>query len=136
MSRSENDKVVTSVVNNFEIVLTARGDGIVGGDVTILSVHVVRAGTRIVTQPHTVILDTIGGIRFLNLFDLNNLTVGLLDFLETTQKVPEARLGHNVIGRKDGHSVERWVRVGLVHQVTTHNAILAQLKSNLLEQSI
>lgn len=88
-----------------------------------------RASARVVAQPDAVVLHTVGSIRLLDLLDLNNLAVSLLHLLETTQEVPEARLGHNVVGRKDGHAVEWWVWVRLVHQVTTHDAILTKLNS-------
>lgn len=36
----------------------------------------------------------------------DNLSVGLLDLFQLSEVVPESRLGDNIVGRKDSHSVE------------------------------
>ncbi len=51
----------------YVCILTALGDGSRGGQVSVLSVHVVGAATRVVTQPDTEVLHLQGGL----LVDLN-----------------------------------------------------------------
>lgn len=52
-----------------------------------------------------------------------DLTVGLLDLAELAKEVPESRLGHNIVGRKDAHTVELGGRVGLRGQVTADDLV-------------
>lgn len=111
--------------------LTTSSDCVIGRDVTVLAVHVVASSARVVSQPDTVVLDALCGVRLLDLLYLDDLTIGLLDLLETSQKVPETRLGDDLIGCKDGHAVQGRVRVELVHQVAAHNSVLTQLENRI-----
>lgn len=108
-------------------VTIARSDGIVGGNVTVFSIHVVRASARIVSKPDSVILHLLGSIRLLNFLNLDNLAVGLLNLLQFRKKVPEPRLCNDMIGRKDGHAVQWWVGDLLGGQMSSHDTILTQL---------
>lgn len=95
------------------------------------------AGAGVVSEPDTVVLDALSGVRFLDLLDLDDLTVGLLDLLQLRQKVPESRLGDDVVWRKDGHAVQRWVGDLAGGQMTTHNSVLTklQMESNVRNQN-
>ena len=56
----------------------------------------------------------------------HDLTVGLLDLAELAKEVPETRLGHNIVGRKDAHTVNLGSRLGLGRQVATHDLVLGK----------
>lgn len=58
--------------------------------------------------------------------EADDLTVGLLDLLELGQEVPEARLGHNSVRRKDAHAVQLGRRVRLGGQVTPDDLVLVE----------
>ena len=88
------------------------------------------AGSGVVSQPDSVVLHALRSIGFLDLLDFDDLTVSLLDLLQLGEKVPETRLGDNVIGREDGHAKQRWIRNLRGGQVTTHNAVLTELQTN------
>lgn len=109
-------------------------DSISSAHLTVLLVHVVCAGSRVVSDPDTEVLDLEGVLlRDLNecqmafhaIFpalctyhlDADDLTGGLLDLLETSQEVPVSGLGDSRVGSEDGHSVEGRGGVGLGGQV-------------------
>lgn len=72
----------------------------------------------------------------------NNLSVRLLGLLQLTEVVPESRLGHNVVGRKDPHAAEYQLLIlhleSLIHplelgalirlgrEFTAHNGVLGE----------
>lgn len=56
----------------------------------------------------------------------DNLAVGLLELAEGSHEVPEARLGHNGVGRKDAHAVQLGRGVRLGGQVTPDNLVLVK----------
>lgn len=56
----------------------------------------------------------------------DNLAVGLLQLAERSHEVPEARLGHNGVGRKDAHAVQLGRGVRLGGQVTPDNLVLVK----------
>ena len=58
--------------------------------------------------------------------EADDLTVGLLDLPELSQEVPEPRLGHDRVGRKDAHAVELGRGVGLGGQVTPNDLVLGE----------
>lgn len=98
-------------------------DGIRPAELTVLPVHVVGTGTRVVSDPDTEVLD-LGGALLVDLLDRDDLTSGLLDLLEAAQEVPESGLGNRSVGGKDGHAVKGGGRVGLGGQVTADDRIL------------
>ena len=58
--------------------------------------------------------------------EADDLTVGLLDLPELSQEVPEPRLGHDRVGRKDAHAVELGRGVGLSGQQTPDDLVLGE----------
>lgn len=58
--------------------------------------------------------------------EADDLTVGLLDLPELSQEVPEPRLGHDRVRRKDAHAVELGRGVGLGGQVTPDDLVLGE----------
>lgn len=56
----------------------------------------------------------------------DDLTVGLLDLTELGQEVPEPRLGHNSVGRKDAHAVQLGRGVCLGGQMTPDDLVLGE----------
>ena len=58
--------------------------------------------------------------------EADDLTVGLLDLPELSQEVPEPRLGHDRVRRKDAHAVELGRGVCLSGQVTPDDLVLRE----------
>lgn len=56
----------------------------------------------------------------------DNLSVGLLDLLELTQKVPESGLGDDLVGCKDPHPVELGSRLLLGRELAAENGVLGE----------
>lgn len=125
-------------------VLVESLDGIGAAHLAELLVHVVGTGARVVADPDTEVLDLQGAL----LIDLNNqksarffvlrypvptyhvqgndLAVRLLELTELSHEVPETRLGHNGVGRKDAHAVQLGRGVRLVGQVTPDDLVLSK----------
>lgn len=99
-----------------------RVNGICSGQLTVLLVHVVRAGTRVVSDPDAKVLD-LEGVLLVDHLDADDLTGGLLDLLETTQEVPVSGLGDRLVGSEDGHAVEGGGRVSLGGQVAPDDLV-------------
>jgi hypothetical protein len=109
------------------------------GHLTVLLVHVVGAGARVVADPDTEVLDLLGALlvdlrivsallRFVllaqkcvascavfctHLVYRDDLAVRLLDLAELAKEVPEPRLSDDLVGRKNAHTVDLGVGVGL-----------------------
>lgn len=94
-------------------------------NISVLLVHVVGAGSRVVSDPDTEVLDLGGGLLG-DLVDGDNLTGGLLDLLELGQEVPESGLGHNLVGGKDSHSVELLLGGSLGRQLSANNLVFVE----------
>lgn len=88
------------------------------------------SGPGVVTQPDAEVLHLQVRVAFLDLSQLNDLTVGLLHLLETLKEVPESRLGHNMVRCEDGLSVERRMGFRLRRDLSTHDFKLTQLQEN------
>ena len=58
--------------------------------------------------------------------DSDNLTVGLLDLLQLPQKVPEPRLGDDLVGGKDPHPVELGGGLGLGREGSTEDRVFGE----------
>ena len=135
-------------------VLVESLDGLHTAHLTELLVHVVSTGTRVVADPDTEVLDLEGTLladldtqkcqptsssipslgtlprQFTYHIEADDLTVGLLDLPELSQEVPEPRLGHDRVGRKDAHAVELGRGVGLGGQVTPNDLVLGETPYN------
>ncbi len=86
-------------------VTVALCDSTSSGQITVLSVHVVRSTPWVVSKPDAEILD----LCWLGLIDLptgDNFPFGLLDFLQFLDEVPKAGLGGHMVWCKDAHLVE------------------------------
>ena len=112
---------------------------------TVLLVHVVCAGTRVVADPDTEVLDlqrvllvdlTPELIRTLlirlrsspctHLVQADDLTVGLLDLAELGKEIPETGLGDDLVWRKDTHAVELWRWVGIAGEMAANDLVFLQ----------
>jgi hypothetical protein len=58
--------------------------------------------------------------------DSDNLTVGLLDLLQLPQKVPEPRLGDDLVGGKDPHPVELGGGLGLGREGSAEDRVFGE----------
>ena len=124
-------------------VLVKSLNGLGPAHLTELLVHVVGAGAGVVAEPDTEVLDLEGAllvdlIRMSTLcssfigavetyhVEADDLTVGLLDLAELGQEVPEPRLSHDSVGRKDAHAVQLGRGVGLGGQMTPDDLVLGE----------
>jgi len=87
-------------------VTVALSDSARCGQVTVLSVHVVSATARVITQPDTKVLDGCWSL-LVNLLTEKDFSLSLLHLAQHRRKVPVARLGLRTIRRKDAHLVDR-----------------------------
>lgn len=76
--------------------LVALGDGACGGQVQVLSVHVVGATAGVVAQPDAKVLHPKGGF-FEHLPTVNDFPWRLLHLLQLRHKVPETGLGDDMV---------------------------------------
>lgn len=114
-------------------VLVHQLNGLCAAQRTELLVHVVRARARVVAQPdgevlhlsRRLLLDLISLVVLItHLVDSDNLTRSLLHLTEHAHEVPETRLGHRLILRKDAHTVQRRNRLLLRRKVPSNNKVL------------
>lgn len=110
----------------------------------VFLVHVVGAGTRIVSNPDAEILHsrrsllmdlsaTSSAASFVNVFfimsyhvECDDLSVRLLDLLQLHEEVPESRFGHNIVGSEDTHAVKFRRGIGLRWQVAANDLIFLE----------
>jgi len=81
-------------------------DGSTDSEVSVLPVHVMGSRSGVVSQPDSKVLD-LQGLPLLDFLHGDDLSGGLLELPELTQKVPESTLGDNGIWSEDPHSVKR-----------------------------
>ena len=92
-SKVKIEKKIQSRNFDYKLYLS---DGVGGVGGAVLAVHVVRARSRIVTEPDAEVLDN-GGRLLGDLLDRDNLAGGLVHLLVVGDKVPEAGLVTGVI---------------------------------------
>ena len=116
-------------------------NGCDSGCLTVLLVHVVCAGSRVVSDPNAEVLD-LQGVLLRDLegrellfssrlqngctydIDADDLASGLLHLLETTKEIPETGFSDDSIRREDAHAVEGRSRVGLRGQMAPNDLVL------------
>lgn len=108
-------------------VTVALSDSTSDGQVTVLTVHVVCTRTRVITQPDAEILDLLRCALVLAL-DRDNLTGCLLEFAQLAEEIPEARLGDDVVWRKDDHLEEWRIFLLLRWQLAADDLVFLELK--------
>ena len=135
-SLDDLDGAVTSTVSTGHL-LVALLDGAEESVVTILLVHVVSTGTRVISQPDTVVLDF--GVSLVDLpksaitlpnaylVDSKNLTSTLLHLLKSVHEVPITGLSSDSVGSEKTHSVNFRFRVRFGRKSTTNNVIIVNL---------
>jgi hypothetical protein len=106
-------------------ILVQRLNSISSCHFPVLLVHVVGAGARVVSNPDTEVLDLERAL-LVDLVERNDFTVGLLDFSELHQKVPESRLGDHIVGSENSHAVEFGSWVGVSRQVTADDLVFLE----------
>lgn len=102
------------------------GDSIGNGQFTVLAVHVVGAGSRVISEPNSVILYASIWVLLVNFLDFHYLTSSLLDLLELSQKVPKSRLCYNLILGIDGHAVHLRSWILVARQLAANNSVLVE----------
>lgn len=100
-------------------------DGSDSGDITVFLVHVVSAGSGLVSDPDTNVLH-LGWVWLRDNVKSNNFTRSLLDLVKLLQKVPVTRLSNNIVRSKNSHTVEFWLRDSVGRETTANNLIFVQ----------
>ena len=138
-SLDDLDGTITSTVSTSHL-LIALLHSTEESVITILLVHVVSTGTRIVSQPDTVVLDF--GVLLVDLpksaitrpnaylVDSKNLTSTLLHLLKSVHEVPITGLSSDSVGSEKTHSVNFRFRVRFGRKSTTNNVIIVNLGEN------
>jgi hypothetical protein len=106
-------------------ILVQRLDSIGPRHLPVLLVHVVCARARIISDPDTEVLD-LERTLLVDLVESDDLAVGLLDFSQLHQEVPESGLGHDIVGSKHSHAVEFGCWVGVSRQVAADDLIFLE----------
>ncbi len=115
-------------------VLVHLVDGTVHGDISVLLEHVVVAGSGKNSEPHTEVLDD-GRVLLEDLVDSDDLSVRLLDSLDTLDEVPELGPRADLVDGPDLHAEEGRAWVALRGEMTSHNLILMILLGRTNEQT-
>jgi len=89
-------------------IAVALSDGSSSLGVSVLTVHVVRSRSRVVSYPDTKVLHNSGGFLS-NLFHRDDLSGSLVDLLVVGNEIPESRFGSDWVGSKKSHTVDRSV---------------------------
>ena len=79
--------------------------------IAVFFVHIVTAGTRVVTKSNTVDVDNVG-VGFVDFTDSKNITGGLFHFAVLVKKVPETRFSLDWGSSKNFHAVNLWIGIG------------------------
>lgn len=102
-------------------------------NISVFLVHVGDAGSAVISDPDTKVLDVIGGLLW-DFGNVQNFTVGLLELVVdlgvSSDKVPESALGNNSVWSKDSHFVESWLVGGGLWSSSTNNFIVLNLGRN------
>jgi len=110
--------------------ILVQGSNRVGaGHLTVLFVHVVGAGARVVADPDTEVLD-LGGPLLVDLVKRHDLSSTLLDLPELFQEVPETGLRYNGVGSEEAHPVELRSGLGLRGEFPADDLILMKTTLN------
>lgn len=125
-------------------------DSVCTAHLTVLLVHVVCAGTRVVSDPNTEVLDllwvllvNLGSVRdaarqicITNLVERHNLAICLLDLSKLGEEVPESTSCNYLIWRENSHAVELWCRVCIRRQVTPNDLVFLQATCMITESAL
>ena len=91
----------------------------------ILLVHIVRPTSRIIPNPDPKILH-LQRAFLVDHIQGNDLAVGLLDFAQFHEEVPEAGFGDDGVGCEDAHAVEFGGRVGVGGEVSADDLVFVE----------
>lgn len=122
-------------------ILIQRLNGQSTRHIAVFLVHIVCSGTRIITEPNSVILDSQGSflrnlvplVGFIesswrHLIHGNDFAAGLFDFSGLLQKVPETRFCDLGVGCKDAHSIELGSRVVFGGELAPNDLVLMETR--------
>jgi len=121
--------VWTSAMTSTHVTV-ALSDSAGRRQVSVLSVHVVRATAGVIAKPDGKVLDLLWFL-IKNLITRNNFAVSLFDVLEETNKIPESALGLDSVHCEDSHLIQRRVWILLAWQTSANDAVLFKLSLNL-----
>lgn len=96
------DAGATSPVTGSHLGVHLLNSGGEGG-VTVFLVHIVGTRSGVVSDPETEVLDVVG-VLFVDLVNVDDLTVSLLNLLKLGHVVPETRTSNHAVGSEDSHS--------------------------------
>jgi hypothetical protein len=106
-------------------ILVQRLDRSGAGHLSVFLVHIVGAGSRVISDPDTEVLDLERAL-LVDLVEGNDLAVGLLDLAELHQEIPESGFGDHIIGSEDAHAVEFGGRVRLGRQMAADDLVFLE----------
>jgi len=98
-------------------------DGTIDGNVTVFLVHVVRVGTALIPEPHSVVLYLCGS-SVIKLIDSKQFTATFLCLVDLLHEVPESALGQNCIPSEKTHPINFWGWIFWGWSCTTNNLVL------------
>jgi hypothetical protein len=114
----------SSVISgHFSVQLT---DGSVQRDISVLLVHVVVSGSRLVSEDDAEGLD-MGGSPLEDLIDSKDLALGRFSFELSAQMVPEFGFGDDLVAGEETDGIDLGVAFLLGGQFASQNEILSDL---------
>ena len=133
------NRTITSTVSSSHLLIALLHSS-EQSRITVLLVHVVSSGTRVVSQPDSVVLHLSASLVNLRksaiqvtvayLVDSKNLTSSVLHLLQSVHEIPIAGLGSHRVRSEQSHSVDFRLGVNLRRKLATNDVIVVNLKQN------
>ena len=99
-------------------------DCAVEGDISVLFVHVVDAGSGLVSEHNSESLNMVGP-AFEDLVDGEDLTLGTLSLQLSSEVVPELGFGNHIVASEESNSIDFGVGVSLSGELAAHHQKLS-----------
>ena len=103
--------------------------------VTVLAVHVVVAGSGVILEPHSEVLDGASALGE-NFLAGKNFSTGFLHTTKHRNKVPETGLGDDLVASEDLHFPDRGDWLILRGDLTSNDGVLLQYLSESLGRHV
>jgi len=132
LTSDDLDGVVPGSMPGSHIDVTG-GNSLLNRQVTVLPVHVVGSRSGVISQPDSVILHLLW-VLLIDTLTGDNLTSGLLELTQLTQKVPKPGLSNDMVGSKDSHPVQRSNRLILCGKLSSYHSKLLQSQMTTSEK--
>lgn len=100
-------------------------DSISAAQFSVLLVHVVRAGARVVTDPDAKVLDLERAL-LMDDIERHNLAGRFLDLSQLLEEIPKSGLGDHSVGSENTHAVEFGGWIGLSWQMAANDLVFLE----------